>query len=508
MTVWNRVAGVLGCLIVGLFFASVVSAAGVAPVGKSPPFGTAGPSIPPEWGHWSDWSVSPTSSTANGVSRTGTGSVSVDGIKVPVSATWGASRAAVGAAGAAAAALCSGSIIGAVACAAAAEYAVEKGIEICNRPGGWCTRTDESPVSTGREYSSGRGGEHPWFPVLSSACEYERAYRDSIDSVYFREVVSVLPQSNGCSVQAYWRSNGAPSGSPAWWSVENHWLASRAASNCPSGYYVHEDGCHADPRLVERESPAPYADPGFIPWLNDWQGRSPRNGPDLAEDATDRGFAPELNPGPNVTAEPATGPTTITESDRPGPNGSTDHVVRETTTTVTPNVTNNNTNNVNITYNTTTTVVTHVTNSETGVTTTTTETTTSPSVRPDRPDLEIPDDYNKEVTQQEILKELTAADSPPLPPDQGDLVEQAKTQAVDDLDDLRTAAETLDKDPWFSWVWTPPSGTCSAFAGTVHGFPISWDVCPTVANIRDALGWLFAIFAAIEIYGQLFRRGD
>jgi len=62
------------------------------------------------------------------------------------------------------------------------------------------------------------------------------------------------------------------------------------------------------------------------------------------------------------------------------------------------------------------------------------------------------------------------------------------------------------KGAWFSWVWTPPSGTCSPFTGAVHGHEISWDFCPTFQNMKDVYGWLFALFGAWTIYGQLFRR--
>jgi len=83
---------------------------------------------------------------------------------------------------------------------------------------------------------------------------------------------------------------------------------------------------------------------------------------------------------------------------------------------------------------------------------------------------------------------------------------QTSTGVQGGLDDA--VAGYADKSGWFSWLWTPPVGECHPYAGTVHGYAVSWDLCPTVNNIRDVLGWLFAMFGAMTVYGQLFRRGE
>lgn len=468
-------------LMLGLLVAAFASAqaAGAATGG---PFGTAGPTIPPQWGHWSDWTVGPTQPTSTGIERSGTGNAEVKGVKVPMAAKWTATKTAVSVAGAAAAAACTSTLIGAVACQAAAQYAVYKGIEKCLEYE-WCRPATQQDLG----YPPG----YKWKP--QTLAQYYDGPEEACGAMGFGLWRITGINSAQCS-----KANGDYSG----------FIATRVTNACATGYHMSGSNCVPDnPSNVPKlPSPPPYDDPGFIPWLNDWQGNSPRNGPDLAQDASDRGYPPELTASPDVSGQPGTGPTVTTTEERPKPDGSTDHVTRDTTTTVTPNITNNQTTNVTVTYTSNTTTTTNVTNNTTGTTTTTTETTTDPGARPEPPRLEIPNDYNKEVTQQQVLKELAGDAAPPAPPDQGQLVENAKTQAKTDLDALRTAAETLDKDPWFSWVWTPPTGSCSAFAGEVHGFQISWDFCPTVENIREVLGWLFAIFAAIEIYGQLFRR--
>jgi hypothetical protein len=96
-------------------------------------------------------------------------------------------------------------------------------------------------------------------------------------------------------------------------------------------------------------------------------------------------------------------------------------------------------------------------------------------------------------------------------PDQAQVVDQAKTASEDGLKAMRdevTSGVDADKDRFFSWVWTPPVGECSPIEGRVHGVGVSIDLCSTIEKIRDAIGWLFAVFAAWSVYGQMFRRYD
>lgn len=486
-----------------LFAALVSSVVGIANAQPAPPpaghvagpFSQWAPAGTYDIRNPSTWTPGATVPTSTGVARTATAVADVAGVKVPMAAKWTATKAAVATAGAAAGALCSTTLIGTIACAAAAEYAVYKGIEKCIEYG-WCKPDQSAPQTDGFEYYV-QSFESNFFPSRQAACNYYASRRDVTVPSGAPHSATVSADLNSCEVR---NKTGGTVAFPL--------LAKRVATGCPAGSYIGSDGsCLSSPPLVE--SPPPYADPDYIPWLKDQQGNSPRFGPnfgpDLAQDATDKGYPPALEPaGPDVTGSPQTSPQpkTTTET-RPRPDGSTDTVTRTTTTTVTPNVTNNQTTNVNITYNVTNQTTTTTTNSATGQTTVETSTENLPDVTPR---LDFPNDYNREVTQQQIAKELAGDGAPPLPPDQVGLVDAAKTKAQSDLDALRTASETLDKSPWFSWVWTPPSGSCSPFSGDVHGYAISWDLCPTINNIRDVLGWLFAIFAAIEIYGQLFKR--
>lgn len=122
---------------------------------------------------------------------------------------------------------------------------------------------------------------------------------------------------------------------------------------------------------------------------------------------------------------------------------------------------------------------------------------------------EFPKDYNKEATQLLIQKQLEAVGAPEMA-DQGKVLSDATSKSDTDLAQLRKDTETGQIGPGgiFSWAWTPPIGTCSAASGTVHGYSVSWDICPTVLNIKAVLGWLMGIFALISIYGELFKSGE
>ena len=123
---------------------------------------------------------------------------------------------------------------------------------------------------------------------------------------------------------------------------------------------------------------------------------------------------------------------------------------------------------------------------------------------------EIPNDYNKEVTQQAVLAELRA-DSAPTMADQNPRVDDAIQQSKDTLDDTYKAiedAKAADQSLFYEWLWTPPVGSCSAPSGVVHGYTVTWDICPTVENIRDVLGWLMALMSGLTIYSLLFKSQD
>lgn len=119
-----------------------------------------------------------------------------------------------------------------------------------------------------------------------------------------------------------------------------------------------------------------------------------------------------------------------------------------------------------------------------------------------------PDDYNREATQKAIETELKAASAQAMPDQAQRLTDSAQTNKVlsDGLEEQIKTGQGADKSLWFSWVWTPPIGSCSPSNETVHGVNLNLDYCGPVDLIRDIVGWLFALYGAINIYGQLFRR--
>jgi len=71
-----------------------------------------------------------------------------------------------------------------------------------------------------------------------------------------------------------------------------------------------------------------------------------------------------------------------------------------------------------------------------------------------------------------------------------------------------TDATSMPEASWSWFTWQPDfgAGTCTPFSKTIYGHLIVLDLCAWVINIRDALGWLFAMFAAWDIFSLTFRR--
>lgn len=215
--------------------------------------------------------------------------------------------------------------------------------------------------------------------------------------------------------------------------------------------------------------------------------------------------APPVSLPPKVLAA-----TQVTNAD-----GTTSTQTVTEQTTVTPNVgTPSTVGNPNITFPSSTTTTTSVTNNVTGVTKVSVETKNEPPPPPGPATaLDLPTDYNREVTQQSILEELSGAKLPPAPIDPSikantdkDIADKGIASSFTDIPNKFAS----DKASWFSWVWTPPVGACtpSTYTGSVHGYTVAFDICPWVANIRDVIGFLFALFGAMNIYGNLFRKQD
>lgn len=108
-------------------------------------------------------------------------------------------------------------------------------------------------------------------------------------------------------------------------------------------------------------------------------------------------------------------------------------------------------------------------------------------------------------TQTDELKGTGA----PTMADQAALIAAEKTKGETDLLNTHTSIKngmSSDRSMWTSWVWTPSAQACTDPGLSANGVSVTIPICNKLGMIRDALGFLFAMFAAWDIYNSLFRR--
>lgn len=226
---------------------------------------------------------------------------------------------------------------------------------------------------------------------------------------------------------------------------------------------------------------------------------------------------PKATPLTWEVSAPVSSTPTVTKTETvTNPDGSTSTRKTTETTTVTPVAPSPSTIGAPTQpdFKVGTTSVVTTTNNTTNVTTTESNSTTNYAPATEAPKaLEVPTDYAREGTLQKVEQALNTDGAKEMP-DQEKRVTDATKENEDKLKAIRDAIPTAqtgeDKDRFFSWVWTPPVGSCSAMpvAALSTGASVAFDICPTANNIRDVIGWLFALFGAIEIYSQIFKRND
>ena len=226
---------------------------------------------------------------------------------------------------------------------------------------------------------------------------------------------------------------------------------------------------------------------------------------------------PQINPADIIQSDKLeVTPTKVTVKHT---NGSKSEITINTDGTSTLKITEvNNTNNTTNVYNTNFSAPDSSGNVQsTGSTTNTfngtgTATSTTPNTTPSTgttPSLELPTDYNRESTQQEI-KDLLKCDDCELPAD----VSEADQQKINDeikkstdmLNDIEGDYAGFKNLGWSNWVPTFPTGQCSPITGDIAGQHVSWDLCPHVQKLNELIGWLMNLFGAWTLTSMFFRR--
>lgn len=130
--------------------------------------------------------------------------------------------------------------------------------------------------------------------------------------------------------------------------------------------------------------------------------------------------------------------------------------------------------------------------------------------------IDLPTDYNRETTQQDIKTKVTEiadslkCDDCELPEDTTDEDQQKINDEIkkstDMLEDIEGDYGMFKDIGWTNWVPTFPTSTCSPISGTIANQTVTWDLCPHIAKLNELIGWLMNLFGAWTITGMFFRR--
>lgn len=278
--------------------------------------------------------------------------------------------------------------------------------------------------------------------------------------------------------------------------------SSPIAKGCPSGYSLASDGSACNLANASQVKYPPDNIPSFMP--------SP-DGTTLIPDPRDPDAAPAhptieeiINTPGNYDNDPYGNPAS--HQIKPSSEGYTiDQRVQTTnnnqTTTTINNISINNAGQITNIF--TTTVPGSIQQA-------------SPTATPvsGSSNIQFPTDYNREVTQQAVKQTLDdiktgqGAETAPEFSQEVDTKKQEMKDAIKEQLDPIPNEFNSDKSKWFSWVWTPPVGSCSPLTSTIHGQSVVWNICPYVEKIRDVIGFLMAIGGAWLVYNQMFRRDE
>jgi hypothetical protein len=223
-----------------------------------------------------------------------------------------------------------------------------------------------------------------------------------------------------------------------------------------------------------------------------------------------------------VTASPVTAPSTVSTTTIAKPDGSIDTVKTTTDTTVAPSVQGGNLGNTTVSYPTTTTTTTTTTNNVTNISYTTTNITngtaqsvpnsemagngapipvvTKPPVEVTKPEpapVEIPTDYNREVTQGKILDALTSPITAEAPTGNKELDDVAVKRA-----DGVTAVTNITVGGTGLTGWLPTIKTTACVnpkvATPITGKLLDVNICDSVGTFSKFISAVISVFC---LYG-------
>lgn len=217
-------------------------------------------------------------------------------------------------------------------------------------------------------------------------------------------------------------------------------------------------------------------------------------------------YPPYANPYKNdvpyeVTAPPATGTEEVVKTRTiTNPDGTTSTETTKEVVKVTPTTTGSTLGDSKTTFPSTTTTTVTTTNNTTNQTIVGPTTVThAPSIPAEK--LEIPDDYNREVTQQKILKAVDGSDMP----------ETSKFDKDSDLQKIDDKNKELANSPTGitesslglgSWLPTFPTAACSnpSFANPVTGSMVEMNICDYYSIAKSVVSGILII---LMMYGAV-----
>lgn len=459
--------------------------------------------------------------TGTGVTVGSSGSATVAagrGLTVPVPATASASITAGRIAGIAAKAIRTGGWVG-VATVVVPWAAEQAGIEVCPPPDFFCKPGPDvpaKPTQGGWWYRPFWSTSLPAVEGFGSHAEVCTAYGARAAAANQTGTVRPLPWSPQVG------STGATTciaGNGATITGIGH-----VAQTCPAGSIKQGKDC------VTRGPNVPASEPDIAAAVEKGITGKPERIKKAYDAISPTGLPMFLPTDPVTVSVPSVVPVPdrVTTTTQPGPNGSTDTVQTTVKTEVKPQVQGNTLGNTTITYPTTTTTTTTTTNNVTNISHTTTTINNvvnnpvpnSPDVSPDAPPvvdypgddpapdpekLEIPTDYNREVTQKSILDVLKSWSEPvteTLPDGQAeaDAIQAKHDEGIAIVDGI--SAEGLGLSNWFPTVPTAPCIN-PQIPNPVTGESVSFPICGFVDTFSKFISGVICFFCVLGCVHQV-----